>query len=306
MLFTENINGWDSWSRVYDSTTAFSQLARAIFLKENLNVKENIQNLTPGSNAVFRADKLVIKIFAPAESGYDTEADYQTELAAMKFAMNAGISVPQVIAFGEISDKYLFHYIIMEYVSADVSVEDLLGFPPEKKNEFVKQLKKITTELHKPFNNFPKQIDLKNNDMRVSRLKGLNPNLINDLNTYVGNLDFSEAVVVHGDITRDNLLLSSDGSLTLIDFADSLIAPKYYELPAIIFELFLCDKELTKEFVGEIDEEGFLNDLIKGTAIHLFCGFILKAYFKRFGMPIDEVKSIVELKSVLRNQLFTA
>ena len=287
MLFTENINGWDSWSRVYDSTTAFSQLAQAIFLKENLSVNENIQNLTPGSNAVFRADKLVIKIFAPSESGYDTEADYQTELAGMKFAMNTGISVPQVIAFGEISDKYLFRYIIMKYVPADVSIEELLAFPPVKKNEFVKQLKKITTGLNKPFDNFPKRIDLKNNDMRVSRLKGLNPNLINDLNTYVGNLDFSEAVLVHGDITRDNLLLSSDGSLTLIDFADSLIAPKYYELPAIIFELFLCDKELTKEFVEGSNKEDFLNDLIKGTAVHLFCGFILKAYFKRFGMPID-------------------
>jgi hypothetical protein len=120
LKFNDTLNGWDSWSRVYDSTTAFSSLGEAIFLKEGLNVKENIQNLTPGSNAVFKADNLVIKIFAPAESGFNTEFDYKTELSVMKFAMQNGIAVPEVIAFGEISDRYLFRYIIMKYVPSEI------------------------------------------------------------------------------------------------------------------------------------------------------------------------------------------
>jgi len=112
-------------------------------------------------------------------------------------------------------------------------------------------------------------------------------------------------VLVHGDITRDNLILSSNGKLTLIDFADCIVAPEYYELPAIIFELFLCDKELVCEFIGGGDKEKFLERLINGVAIHLFGGFVLKDYFNRIGMPMDRVKSIDELKQLLRKQLFS-
>lgn len=304
LYFTENINDWDSWSRVYDSTYAFSSLARAIFLKEGLNVEEDIQNLTPGSNAVFKADDLVIKIFTPAESGYNTEYDYLIELSVMKFAMQNEISVPHVIASGEISDKYLFHYIIMKYIPVGVSIDDLLAFPLYKKKDFVKRLKKITKGLHKPFENFPKQMDLKNQDIRAKRMNGLCPKLINELMRCTADQDLSEVVLVHGDITRENLLLGSNGSLTLIDFADSIMAPVYYELPVIIFELFLCDKELSSEFVGEYDKDMFMEELIMGTSIHLFCGNILKDYFKRFGIPIDKIESIDELKQLLRRQLF--
>lgn len=163
---------------------------------------------------------------------------------------------------------------------------------------------RITFSLHQPFENFPKNLDLKKQDIRTERLNGLCPSLIEDLSICLENQDLTYKVLVHGDITRDNILLGSNGTLTLIDFADCMVAPDYYELPAIIFELFLCDKDLISVFIGDTDKEEFLETLIKGLSIHIFCGNLLKDYFKRFDIPIDRMKCIDELKQLLRKQFF--
>lgn len=253
---------------------------------------------------MFKADDLVIKIFVPKESGINTEYDFLTELSVMKFAMYKGISVPKIIAHGEFCDKYLFRYIVMEYVLAEVSINELLSFPISQKKEFVKRLNKIIFCLHQPFENLPKLPNLKKQGNRTERMNGLYPTLIKEFLICAETQDFSKMVLVHGDITRDNLILCSNGTLTLIDFADCIVAPEYYELPAIIFELFLCDKELISAYIGDDETEKFLEMLIRGISIHLFGGFVLKDYFSRLGIPIDRVKSIAELKQLLRKQFF--
>ncbi len=304
--FQETLNGTASWGNVYTSTAAFGPLALAIFHKEGFAVHEEIRNLTPGTNAVFRADHFVIKIFAPQESGFHTEQDYFTELSVMKFAIGQGISVPYVIAYGELEDKYLFRYIVMEYVEAGVSPEELLSFSIADKESFTNTLKAITESLHQPFDQLPQRLDLRQQPLRTERMRGLSLSLIEELSRRAENqlLLESDLVLVHGDITRDNVLLGSNGNVTLIDFADCLIAPSYYELPAIIFELFLCDKELVSAWIGDTDRERFLEMLIDGLSLHLFCGNILKDYLTRSGLPIDSVNSIEALKDLLRHQWF--
>lgn len=308
MFFKETLNGTASWGNIFTSIEAFAPLAKAIFQKEGLTVKEEIQNLTPGTNAVFKADRLVIKIYAPRESGFHTEQDYYTELSVMKFAMEQGISVPRIIAYGELEDKYLFRYIVMDYVVANVPLETVLSFPEADKKQFVMRLSEITSRLNQPFDHLPPQPDLRNHPYRTERMNGLHPSLIQELEIRASERNYSGKVLVHGDITRDNVLLDSQGTLTLIDFADCMIAPEDYELPAIIFELFLGDAELVSAFleIKGADKEEFLEELINGLSIHLFCGNILKDNLNRLGIPFTSVKNMDELKQLLRMQLFNS
>ncbi|MEK5236934.1 aminoglycoside phosphotransferase family protein [Paenibacillus sp. FSL L8-0470] len=304
MLFEHNLNGWDSWSSVFQSKEAFFPLAKAIFDKEGLPLVKSLETLPPGTNAVFKANELIIKIYAPIQTNLDTQQDYATELAVMEFAMNHNISIPKIIGHGEFMDKYLFRYLIMDYVPAAFSIQELLLASSSEKKEFVNHIKQISVKLHQPAQNLLPRIDLRIQDNRMNRMDGLNPNLIKELARCAENLDYDEVVLVHGDITRDNLIIGTDRSVTLIDFADCIMAPAYYELPAIIFELFLCDQELVAEYIGEEDRELFLDALIKGLSIHLFCGFILKDYFERSDIPRDRVASIDELRLLLQKQLF--
>ncbi len=127
-IFTHDIYDWKSWSKVYQYIPAWEELTKHIFEKEGLGYTK-IESLTPGTNAVFKADDKVIKIFAPKESGMDAYSDYKTELFGLKRANTLGISAPQLLASGCIRDKYDFLYMVTEYVSGSelVQIESALS-----------------------------------------------------------------------------------------------------------------------------------------------------------------------------------
>lgn len=96
MFFAKTIENWTDWGAVYQDIPAFLPLTRAIFAKEGLPPIRETARLTPGTNAVFRADDFVVKIFAPKESGLDAESDFQTEQAAIRRAESLGIATPKL------------------------------------------------------------------------------------------------------------------------------------------------------------------------------------------------------------------
>ena len=114
MIFTDTIENWQDWGRLFQSIPAFTPLAEEICRREGLPWQD-LSPLTPGTNGVFRCGDLVLKIFFPKESGLDPKADFSTELAASRQAMEWGIPLPRVIAQGMISDKYDFYYLVTEY-----------------------------------------------------------------------------------------------------------------------------------------------------------------------------------------------
>ena len=88
--FTETIQNWQDWAAVFQSISAFEPLIRAILQKEKLPLGK-VTQLTPGTNAVFRVEQLVIKIYAPKESGMDQTSDQKTELFAARYAKEKGV-----------------------------------------------------------------------------------------------------------------------------------------------------------------------------------------------------------------------
>lgn len=101
MLFNEPIHNWSEWSAIFQSIEAFTPLAKEIFRREKLAFP-GLENLTPGTNAIFRAGDYVVKIFAPRESGLEPQLDYSNESAVCGALTRWGISTPRLIAHGKI------------------------------------------------------------------------------------------------------------------------------------------------------------------------------------------------------------
>jgi len=301
MYFNKDICNWKSWGEVFQDKEAFSPLAMAILQQEGLPPLP-LENLSPGTNAVFRSGDVVIKIYVPAESGYDSLSDWQNEIAVMQRAMELGVSAPKLLCAGEKQDKYLFRYIVMDFYPGREAGDAFAGMTPAERRSFAVRIGEVLKKLNQPAAVAGK--DLKKQAAENEHFDCLHPHLVREIKQRAAALPLDEEyVLVHGDCTGENVLVNGTEPM-LIDFADCTLAPAWYELPAAVFELFRCDPDAVNAFRGETDEETFLQKLLDGLCIHQFGGFILHDFFLREGYALNEVWSLRQLEFILRQKLF--
>jgi tRNA A-37 threonylcarbamoyl transferase component Bud32 len=298
-VFFEEIKDWDTWGRVFQDIPAFEKLINRIFEKENINYKE-VSHLTAGTNAVFKVDNFVVKIFAPVESGFNTEIDYNYELIGMKRATSLGINIPKVIATSYVEDKYLFRYIIMEHIEGKEAKDVLKDYSINEKVSFVHQLKENLSKMNTSVEASYPDFDVKERALSNTRWNVLPEKVVSQVKALVKGNDISNKVYVHGDITGDNVMISREGKLYIIDFADGRIAPKQYEFPPILFDLFDFDEIMMKEFIGELSIEDFVEDCFYGLLLHEFGAYFVKLICERvIGKLVNELEDIAEVKEAL-------
>ena len=273
MLFTETIANWADWGRVYQSIPAFAKLAEEILRREGFPAAP-LAPLTPGTNAVFLAGDVVVKIYAPKETGMDQSKDKETEVFAARFAKSRRLSAAPILAEGVIRDKYDFSYLLMRYIHAP-SLDDLLPEADEKRQFALgKALRQATDRLNVPCPAFcgadalclPEE----------SRWESFPASFQNERCAFVETHPYGEPVFVHGDLCTDNVLVGNE--LVLIDFADALLAPKCYEHALVLFEYRAYPAFLRGFFDGE-DAEKVYGDVLAGILIHAFGGDLVKDAF---------------------------
>jgi serine/threonine protein kinase len=238
-LFKPIINGNNSWAELFQSICAFTPIIEAIFIKHELEIGE-IENLTPGTNAVFRINDKVIKIFAPIESGYSTGDDYFIELSALKHANNVRITAPFLVCAGSIEDRYLFRYIVMDFISGQDAEHKLMLYQTKQKSNLAYKLKAITQKLNTIVSQTEIPILELNDCLENKRWNEFPQSFCQDRKIFIGSKNFSDFVYTHGDLTGENMIINDDDDIYIIDFADSRIAPYYYEWSPIVFALFGC------------------------------------------------------------------
>lgn len=302
MLFRETIGNWEDWSNVYCSIPAFSQLIFSIYQEQGLPCRD-ITNLTPGTNAVFRVGDTVIKIFAPKESGQDGALDWQRELAVCRHATKMGIPCTQFIASGNCADAYDFYYIISSYVSGLSAKDAVAQFNREAQNHFSLKILALTQQLHHPCPGLIPSTDFLKQLEKNPRLRWLSPSLQKDIFHHAAKVDFSNPVLVHGDLTEDNVLVLADGSPVLIDFGDSCLAPSCYELPPLVFHLLDCRREMLFPFMQGQSPDTFADKLIQGLSIHDFAANIILEFMKKINQPADSLHSLMQLKQLFLKTL---
>ncbi len=301
-FFTEEVKPWEN---VFQSIPAFEALIKEIFRREGLTFTE-MTHLTPGTNVVFRVGDHVVKVFAPPESGFGSAEFFDAELEAMNRALQASINAPRVVATGCVQDKYVFKYMIMDYIQGQEAGDLVVGFNYERKLTFVSELKDILKKI----NTIPSSFDeaacerfIKNRALSNKNWKRANPELYLQVSDRVKNLKLTDYAYVHGDITGENVIIDSNDDIFVIDFADSIIAPKEYEYSPIIFELLKADKELARMFAEGIDE--FWNKLFRSALIHEYSYECVKAICMLNGTDIADVNELSEVEGIMK-KYFTA
>ena len=296
-LFTAQINNWTDWSNVFQSISAFTPLVEYILKNEHLPIVE-IEHLTPGTNAVFKVGGYVIKIFAPAESGMDQTPSFQSELFATHRAASQGVAVPQIIAVGSVQDKYRFAYMITEYIVGVEFWDAVKTMTDCEKVEIGRRLRTITDKMNtpcEPFNN----IDVIHDKDRWRRWDKYPESFRTERISYITSHDYGEKVFVHGDLCGDNMLLSPDGELYIIDFGDAVLAPVIYEHAHMAVVTFDFNPKLLLGYFGEYDPGDLAARCFDGLLIHDFGGDIVAQYI---GKP-DEFKCLEQLRERLRQKL---
>ena len=93
--------------------------------------------------------------------------------------------------------------------------------------------------------------------------------------------------------------MQEDGSLVVIDWADAHLAPAWYELGPLAFELFQGQGELLRLFAGA-DQEAFVERLLDCCCLHDFGADFLWNFWQREGAPefgsLEEVRKLLEKK----------
>ena len=298
MIFTDTIENWQDWGRLFQSIPAFTPLAEEICRREGLPWQD-LSPLTPGTNGVFRCGDLVLKIFFPKESGLDPKADFSTELAASRQAMEWGIPLPRVIAQGMISDPYDIYTHVTEYSPGPEAGPWLKQANPAQREAFILGLRELLVRLNRPTSALPRR-DLKHAARTNERLKALAPSLREEMLARLEAMDLGEPVLTHGDLTGENLLVREDGSFVVIDWADAHLAPPWYELGPIAFELFSGDGSLWKLFAGQ-EQESFLQRLLDCCCLHDFGGDFLTQLAQRENRA--PFRSLAEVAQVLREKM---
>ena len=295
-LFTAYINGWESWGKVFQSIKAFGPLIKHIFKRHKLPFTK-VENCTPGTNAVFKVGNYIIKIFAPKETGLDTDRDYETERFGMERANRLGVFVPELIAIGCVEHKYFFKYFIMEYVSGS-SLGELEGsLTDREKYRYAAQLRAITHKLNTPCEDF-NGIDVLKRAKKCQSWSDFPQSFQEQRLEYLNNMKISSPVYVHGDLNPDNVLISEEGKLYIIDFADAVMAPAEYELAALC-ELFSFEKPYMDGYFNQYDISELTEKFFNGLIIHDFGLNIISC---KFG-DIREIDSLNELRKKLYNAI---
>ncbi len=294
-LFEKDITTWEKWGKAFQDTDAFSHLLKHIFKAEGLPLLQ-IKSSTPGTNAVFDCGNFFTKIYAPKQTGiWGNEAD--SEFLALKRAAAQKVPCPKIVGHGQVHDKYIFRYIILEKISGTPAADYLPGCSADKKSDFVQSLNDILCKINTIAPNTSNK--LKERVYSNTRWDIFPEHVKKQVHSFVAGIHIFDFVYVHGDLTDDNVIINEKG-LNIIDFGDAQSAPIYYEYPPIIFELFGHDKELTRLFAES--RKDFQSDLFRAILLHDFGGhFVRDICISKLGIKPEELSDINVLRDYIKS-----
>jgi len=282
---------WDDWCDIFGDYSFFEDLVHEIFDVNKLGDITNYNNVTLGTNAVFRVNDFIVKIFVPKETRIWDSDDFHQEKTSVTEAIVSGIKTPNIVCCGTLKKLQSWDYIVFDYIEGDELGNVLSGLYEDDKDRVIVQLKDFLDKFNVlRETSFDKFMGLNN-----GRWHSYERRLIDDVIIYLNNLEF-ETYRVHGDLTKENVLY--DGDVFVIDFADSTVAPRCYEYPAIGFDLFDYDLEMTQNLF-EDNFPDLISNLLNGLLIHDFGGDMLGIILKRLYIDKSEIHTVNDVKNAI-------
>lgn len=152
----------------------------------------------------------------------DSQLDYSNEAAVCEALTCWGISTPRLIAHGMIQDTYLFYYIITEYCPGELAGPWLECASPSQLEGFIRQLKELLQTMHRPAQGLIPPMDLLKRALENPRLERLPVSLRDEMTDRAERLDLTNTVLVHGDLTGENILIGANDQPIIIDCASPI------------------------------------------------------------------------------------
>ena len=295
-VFRKELNSFDDWSRVFHDAGAVTKLCEHIFDREGLPFN-GLQELEPGTNAVFRSGAYVIKVFVPQEC-----CDHETDAGALETYMlrsaeKAGINVAPVIAQGTVLDRYSFSYLITGYVDGQMLRDCRNGMDENDKGKLVRTLYGYMTLLRDIM--VPEGIKLRVLPHVSSKWTLFPESLSWEMSEIRGQVCWKDPCFVHGDLTGENIMIGGE-KITLLDLGDVHYGPWFYELPSLFIEGLACDRELCTMMMELIGDPDFYRDMIQAIAIHDFGPELLDSLCSRTGTKVTELADTDKIISLMK------
>ncbi|MCL2357770.1 MAG: phosphotransferase [Defluviitaleaceae bacterium] len=301
MLFNEIIDNEDSWGKICQRLGAFEPLIKHILSSESLPAG-SIVNTKPSANAVYKAGKLIVKIFAPKEARHNSISVYETELFGQKRALSLGVPVPKIHASGIIRDRYEFPYIVSEFIDAAELKDIFGGMNPDEKYILGQKLREISDKLNtpcSPFNEFDCIGSAEGGHVGWLIDLGFGEKYLNERKKHILSLDLSDLVFCHGDFDICNILYDKSGKLYLLDFADAILAPAYIEHMTIALSADF-DESFIRGYFGEISADELVNVCFNGFMLSINGAWLLANGLKTTdGRAFSAVDSLTEFNEQL-------
>lgn len=297
-LFQHTIADLAAWSEIFQNVRAFEPLVRHILDLHGLP-QTAVENTTPGSHAVFRTGEYIVKVYAPDCFGWPCESDFLTEIAAMRHANRLGIAVPELIAYGRISDKYEFRYLIQTFVhGTEFGKAELTS---DEKYAVGQQMREICDKMNVPcerFNDYDFPEDALADE---DEWEDFTEEFRRSREEYLRGYAHGTPVYVHGDIHIDNAILDGQGKVWILDFADSVTAPVEYEYASLFPGLFRLETPYLDGFFGkgQWTPESIAEMLTNGFCLHRFGGHIIRDLSGDCGV----FRSVRELRETIRQMI---
>ncbi|NLG23945.1 MAG: aminoglycoside phosphotransferase family protein [Clostridiales bacterium] len=234
--------GWGNWGGLMCDEELFAPLVAEVLARCGLPARAPSAGF-PGTHAVFLTGDAVIKLYAPLGL-----PDAEIERAAYRAAAAAGVPrLPRLLGEGEIErEGRTWPFIALSKVVGSPTRECWPALSAERRNRVAAAAGEWMAGYHGLADPLPAghplgrhrwpgefdRLTRKNADRLLDA--GWPAALVEELLRAAAGLRGAKPVWVHGDLTEDHLLVDGD-NLSIIDLADSRMAPAQYEWPALLF-----------------------------------------------------------------------
>ncbi|SCF82047.1 phosphotransferase family protein [Streptomyces sp. Ncost-T10-10d] len=226
---------------------------------------------TGGTFPTYIYGDIVVKLFGRLPSwrgGHVAERAAQNLLAT-----DSAIAAPRLLGEGRLFDDPAdpWPYLITTRMPG-VSLESTTEVTAEQRLEIARELGRQVRRVHdlSP-SGIVSDLDLPALDVTAACARSSLPaHLVAQVETYLHELRPFDRVVVHGDLTARHTFLDGGRFAGIIDWGDTMVTDRHYELCQVHRDVFRCDKTLLRAFLdaGEWPVEKDFARQAMGLALH--------------------------------------
>jgi serine/threonine protein kinase len=223
---------------------------------------------------------------------------YEIETEALNHANNVQVASPNLLFKGITDDKYIFRYIIMEFIDGQIAEHKISLLTENEKVIFATKLRNVTNKLNVNIQNAIIPVMSREACLLDDRWRKDYPERFCDERIdFIKEMSFDDLVYVHGDIHAKNIIIDSNGAIYLTDFAASSIAPYYCEWYAIAFLLLKCNPVMMSTYFGDYRNEKYYNQLTK--SILIYGTIAVKEICEAMAVDTSTLTDISKLKELI-------